>query len=51
LSVIVEGVENEEQCEFSIRIACNAFRGNFFSRPLALDEFESQWISTVRSGT
>jgi diguanylate cyclase (GGDEF)-like protein/PAS domain S-box-containing protein len=50
LPVIAEGVETEEQREFLTRIGCHAFQGYTFSRPLPLDEFESQWLPSIRSG-
>jgi diguanylate cyclase (GGDEF)-like protein/PAS domain S-box-containing protein len=40
LSVIAEGVELEAQKDFLARLDCHAYQGYFFSRPLALAEFE-----------
>ena len=40
LSVIAEGVELEAQKDFLARLGCHAYQGYFFSRPLALAEFE-----------
>lgn len=40
LSVIAEGVEDEEQRLFLERLGCHAFQGFLFSRPVPLAEFE-----------
>ena len=48
LPVIAEGVETEQQREFLTRIGCHAFQGFLFSRPLPLEEFEEQWLSSAR---
>jgi len=40
LSVIAEGVELAAQKDFLARLGCHAYQGYFFSRPLALAEFE-----------
>ena len=47
LSVIAEGVENEEQRDFLIRLGCRAFQGYLFGRPLPLDDFESRWLPSA----
>ncbi|CAN5685153.1 EAL domain-containing protein [soil metagenome] len=41
LAVIAEGVETEEQRQFLANQGCHAYQGYLFSRPLALDEFET----------
>jgi diguanylate cyclase (GGDEF)-like protein/PAS domain S-box-containing protein len=41
LSVIAEGVENEEQRGFLAGLGCHSFQGYLFSRPLPLEEFEA----------
>ncbi len=41
LSVVAEGVENEEQRGFLAALGCHAFQGYLFSRPLALENFEA----------
>ena len=40
LSVIAEGVENDEQRIFLLQSGCHAYQGYYFSRPLPLDAFE-----------
>jgi diguanylate cyclase (GGDEF)-like protein/PAS domain S-box-containing protein len=50
LPVVAEGVETEQQREFLTRMGCHAFQGHTFSRPLPLDEFESQWLPSIRFG-
>ncbi|MDD4855284.1 MAG: EAL domain-containing protein [Sulfuricurvum sp.] len=40
LSVIAEGVETQEQRDMLAKIGCYAYQGYWFSRPLALEEFE-----------
>jgi EAL domain-containing protein (putative c-di-GMP-specific phosphodiesterase class I) len=41
LSVIAEGVENEEQRGFLAGLGCHTFQGFLFSPPLPLEQFES----------
>jgi EAL domain-containing protein (putative c-di-GMP-specific phosphodiesterase class I) len=40
LAVIAEGVEMQAQRDFLAHQGCHAYQGYFFSRPLALAEFE-----------
>ena len=40
LSVIAEGVENQQQLDFLIEKGCNAFQGYYFSRPLCAGDLE-----------
>ncbi len=40
LSVIAEGVEQEDQLHLLGKMGCNAYQGYFFSRPVALADFE-----------
>ncbi|MDB5991520.1 MAG: hypothetical protein JWQ10_2923 [Herbaspirillum sp.] len=41
LSVIAEGVETEQQREFLANNNCHAYQGYLFSRPLAVEAFET----------
>jgi len=41
LGVIAEGVETRAQRDFLAASGCHAYQGYFFSRPLALDSFET----------
>ena len=41
LGVIAEGVETEAQKDFLANSGCHAYQGYFFSRPLAVEAFES----------
>ncbi len=41
LSVIAEGVETEAQREFLDLRGCHSFQGNFFGRPVPLQDFEA----------
>ena len=43
LSVIAEGVENEEQAAFLLRHGCNRAQGYLYSRPAAAAEVLAQW--------
>lgn len=40
LGVIAEGVETKTHCDFLTSAGCYAYQGYFFSRPLALGDFE-----------
>jgi diguanylate cyclase (GGDEF)-like protein/PAS domain S-box-containing protein len=41
LSVIAEGVENKDQMEVLLSLGCRAYQGYYFSRPLALEAFQT----------
>jgi diguanylate cyclase (GGDEF)-like protein/PAS domain S-box-containing protein len=43
LSVIAEGVENEQQAAFLLRHGCNRAQGYLYSRPVAPQEVLEQW--------
>lgn len=49
LSVIAEGVENEQQQQYLMSQGCNNFQGYLFSKPLPIDQFENLFseVSTV----
>jgi diguanylate cyclase (GGDEF)-like protein len=49
LPVIAEGVETEEQRQFLTVMGCYNFQGYLFGRPVALGDFEKQWLTPVRS--
>ncbi len=42
LSVLAEGVENEEQVNFLLKEGCDAFQGYLYSRPLSVKDLESR---------
>ncbi len=44
LRVIAEGVETQAQYDLLRRLGCDEVQGYFFSRPLALADFESQYL-------
>ncbi|CAM2066224.1 EAL domain-containing protein [Sulfidibacter corallicola] len=46
LTVIAEGVENEEQLSFLRRNGCDEFQGYYFSRPLPAEEFTELMLGT-----
>ncbi|SFB87027.1 PAS domain S-box-containing protein/diguanylate cyclase (GGDEF) domain-containing protein [Massilia yuzhufengensis] len=43
LSVVAEGVENEEQAAFLLRHGCRHAQGYLYSRPVAPDDLLAQW--------
>lgn len=43
--VITEGVESREQVEHLTKIGSDMFQGYYFSRPIAVSEFETRYIS------
>lgn len=49
LPVIAEGVETGEQRDLLARMGCHAFQGFLFSKPLALAEFEGQWLPAAKA--
>ncbi|MGB6135835.1 MAG: EAL domain-containing protein, partial [Shewanella sp.] len=46
LSIVAEGIENEEQLQWLKDNNCVIGQGFFFSEPLPLAEFEQQFISS-----
>ncbi|MCL4162858.1 UNVERIFIED_CONTAM: hypothetical protein GTU68_043267 [Idotea baltica] len=55
LSIVAEGVENEEQYNMLRKLNCNEVQGYYFSHPLSSEEFE-QWLhdqngSMIKTGT
>lgn len=40
LPIIVEGVENKEQCDFLENLGCRYIQGYFMYRPMPIDDFE-----------
>jgi diguanylate cyclase (GGDEF)-like protein/PAS domain S-box-containing protein len=51
LPVIAEGVETETQRDFLTRLGCHAFQGYLFGHPLALEDFERQWLGRKECDT
>ena len=46
LPSIVEGVETQDQCDFLSQIGCSYFQGYLFARPISVEEFEGQFLSS-----
>ncbi|WP_418358317.1 putative bifunctional diguanylate cyclase/phosphodiesterase [Shewanella basaltis] len=46
LTIVAEGIENEEQLQWLKDNQCEVGQGFFFSKPLPLDEFEEKYILT-----
>lgn len=42
MDVIAEGVENQEQADFLLRIGCNTAQGYYYSKPIEGKEFEKK---------
>jgi diguanylate cyclase (GGDEF)-like protein len=49
LSVIAEGVDNEEQRSFLTRLGCTVFQGFLCGLPQPLEEFERKWLGSAES--
>ncbi|MBR3265306.1 MAG: bifunctional diguanylate cyclase/phosphodiesterase [Erysipelotrichaceae bacterium] len=45
MKVIVEGVENGEQLERLVLLGCDCFQGYYFSKPIAIADFEKLYLS------
>ncbi|WP_413700507.1 EAL domain-containing protein [Psychromonas sp. KJ10-10] len=45
LSVVAEGVEEQNQLEFLKEVGCDIIQGFYFSKPLVADEFEQYVLS------
>ncbi|MGX9218852.1 bifunctional diguanylate cyclase/phosphodiesterase [Massilia varians] len=50
LSVVAEGVENEEQAAFLLRHGCRQAQGYLYSRPVAAGDILSRWGRTQAHG-
>ena len=44
ITVVTEGVENEEQLKFLLGIGCDMFQGYLFSQPIPLEDFELKYV-------
>lgn len=53
IKIIVEGVEDKEQAEFLRNLNCDFFQGYFYSKPITVENFESNYISktNISGGT
>jgi EAL domain-containing protein (putative c-di-GMP-specific phosphodiesterase class I) len=45
LTVVAEGVENEDQRELLPRMGCDLLQGYLVGRPIAPDEFAARWLA------
>ena len=46
MEVLAEGVETVDQMDFLAEHGCHAFQGYLFSRPLAVEDFQSLVVNT-----
>lgn len=44
MTVITEGVESKEQVDYLTEVGCDMFQGYYFERPIAVSDFESQYM-------
>ncbi|GIU30723.1 EAL domain-containing protein [Shewanella schlegeliana] len=44
LSIVAEGIENEQQLEWLQKRGCEIGQGFYFSKPLAIDSFEAKYL-------
>ena len=52
MTVVAEGVETEEQVRFLQELQCDFLQGFYFSKPIAVEEFEKKYFErTIQSGT
>ena len=53
IKIIVEGVEDKEQAEFLKNLNCDFFQGYLYSKPITVENFESNYISktNISGGT
>ena len=49
LSVVAEGIENEEQLDCLRRIGCREFQGYYFSTPIPIDQLERLLLANAHS--
>lgn len=50
LTVVVEGVETQEQVNFLTEIGCDIAQGYFFSKPVSLRDFDQLNKKIIRMG-
>ncbi|MEG2429939.1 MAG: EAL domain-containing protein, partial [Oscillospiraceae bacterium] len=46
MKTVAEGVENVEQVEFLKSVNCNYVQGYYFSKPIPIKDFETNYIYT-----
>lgn len=44
MAVITEGVRSKEHVEFLTQMGCDIFQGYYYSKPIAVEEFEERYI-------
>jgi EAL domain-containing protein (putative c-di-GMP-specific phosphodiesterase class I) len=44
LSVVAEGAEDIDQVDLLKEMKCDVIQGYYFSKPLCVNEFESEWL-------
>lgn len=50
VSVITEGVETIEQVDNLTKLGCDTFQGYYFSKPIAVNEFEEKYLDIEKAG-
>lgn len=50
MSVITEGVETIEQVDNLTKLGCDTFQGYYFSKPIAINEFEEKYLDIEKAG-
>lgn len=50
VSVITEGVETIEQVDNLTKLGCDTFQGYYFSKPIAVNEFEERYLDIEKAG-
>ena len=43
MKVITEGVETKKQLYMLVEMGCDMYQGYYFSKPIAVDEFEKKY--------
>lgn len=44
MTVITEGVENQDQLDYLREVGCDMFQGYYFDRPIAVTDFEERYV-------
>lgn len=44
IQVVCEGVETQQQCELLEKAGCHFYQGNYFSKPMDINEFEKAYL-------
>ena len=48
IKTVAEGIETKEQVEYLKRIQCDIIQGYYFAKPMSIEHFENQYLTTLK---